>query len=142
MTLVLPITLCSLFTVLGGWHFYWAFGGRLAASAAIPEVDGRPTFTPSGFATVLVGLALVACAALIAATAGLLPVPVPGRILAWLCYALAFVLGARAIGDFRLVGFFKRVRGSRFASLDTFVYSPLCLALAVGVLLVGSRPAS
>ena len=39
----------------------------------------------------------------------------------------------RAIGDFRYVGFFKRVRGSRFARMDTTLYSPLCLALAAGV---------
>ncbi len=30
----------------------------------------------------------------------------------------------------------KRVRDSRFATLDTFVYSPLCLLLALGVALV------
>ena len=47
-----------------------------------------------------------------------------------------FHLRARAIGEFRYVGFFKRVVGSRFATLDTFVYSPLCLALAIGVALV------
>jgi hypothetical protein len=40
---------------------------------------------------------------------------------------------ARAIGDFKYLGLFKRVRGSRFATLDTFVYSPLCLLLAAGI---------
>jgi hypothetical protein len=37
----------------------------------------------------------------------------------------------RAIGDFRYVGFFKRIRDSKFARLDTLAYSPLCAALAV-----------
>jgi hypothetical protein len=46
------------------------------------------------------------------------------------------LLFLRAIGDFHLIGFFKRVRGTRFASLDTAVYSPLCLALALGVFVV------
>lgn len=49
---------------------------------------------------------------------------------------LALGLAARAIGEFRHVGFFKRVRGTRFARLDTIFCSPLCLALAVGVALV------
>jgi hypothetical protein len=40
------------------------------------------------------------------------------------------------VGDFRLVGFFKRVRGNAFARLDTLVYAPLCLVLAVGVFYV------
>ena len=48
-------------------------------------------------------------------------------------YALALGLLARAIGEFKYVGFFKRVRGSRFATLDTFVFSPLCLLLSAGV---------
>jgi lipopolysaccharide/colanic/teichoic acid biosynthesis glycosyltransferase len=30
----------------------------------------------------------------------------------------------------RYVGFFKRMRDSRFARFDTLVYSPLCLFLA------------
>jgi hypothetical protein len=53
-----------------------------------------------------------------------------------LSYLLALGLLARAVGEFRYVGFFKRVRGSRFARLDTLIYSPVCLLLAVGVALV------
>lgn len=34
---------------------------------------------------------------------------------------------ARAVGDFRLVGFFKKVKGSEFALMDTLLYSPLCV---------------
>jgi Protein of unknown function (DUF3995) len=45
---------------------------------------------------------------------------------------LAAVMVARFLGDFRYVGVFKRVRGTRFADLDTRLYAPLCLALAVG----------
>ena len=33
----------------------------------------------------------------------------------------AVVFLARAVGDFRYVGFFKRVRGTRFARLDTIL---------------------
>ena len=44
------------------------------------------------------------------------------------------VLLARAVGDFRYVGFFKRVRGSRFATLDSRYFSPLCLILGLGAL--------
>jgi len=37
---------------------------------------------------------------------------------------VAVVFLDRAIGDFRYVGF-KQVRGSRFARLDTILFSPL-----------------
>lgn len=124
---MLALILSLVFLALGALHFYWAGGGRWAASAAIPQREGRPLFVPGKWATVAVGLVLCACAGLVLARA-------QGRQQAtWLCYALAVVLLLRAIGDFRFVGFFKRSRGSRFAELDTRLYSPLCLALAAGV---------
>jgi hypothetical protein len=132
-----PIAICVVFVTLGLWHFYWALGGSAGKSAAIPEINGKPTFKPSNTATAAVGLALLLCAALVAITAGLLSFTLPRWLLSWLCYALAFVLLARAIGEFRMVGFFKRVRGTHFARLDTAVYSPLCLALSIGVFCVG-----
>lgn len=51
----------------------------------------------------------------------------------------AAVLVLRAVGDFRLVGFFKRIRGSRFARLDTLLYSPLCFALGAALALMAAR---
>ncbi len=44
---------------------------------------------------------------------------------------VAAVLLLRAVGDRRYVGAFKRVRGTRFARWDTWVYSPLCAVLAL-----------
>ncbi|MDF0673312.1 MAG: DUF3995 domain-containing protein [Nitrospira sp.] len=50
---------------------------------------------------------------------------------------LALVLLLRAIGDFRLVGFWNRIRDTCFARLDTALYSPLCLALAIRSAVIG-----
>jgi hypothetical protein len=43
---------------------------------------------------------------------------------------------ARAVGEGRYVGFLKRVRNTAFARNDTWLYSPLCVALAVGFLVL------
>jgi hypothetical protein len=43
---------------------------------------------------------------------------------------VALIFAARAVGDFRYVGFFKRVRDSRFGRLDSALYSPLCVFLS------------
>lgn len=102
-------------------HFYWAAFGTGEGSAAIPEVDGVPAFKPSKAGTAAVGLVLLGTAAIV-----LLHVEL-------LLAGAAAVLVLRAIGDFRLVGFFKRVKGSRFARLDTRLYSPLCLALGAAL---------
>jgi Protein of unknown function (DUF3995) len=78
-------------------------------------------FKPSKWATAGVGVVLLGTAAIV-----LMHVEV-------LIAGAAVVLIVRAIGDFRLVGFFKRVRGSRFARMDTLLYSPLCLALGAAL---------
>lgn len=136
MSDLIALTVVSVFCLLSLIHAYWAFGGRAGSAAAVPELSGRPTFVPTMVGTVAVSLALALCAVLVAASAGVIISVVPLVWVTWLAYALALGLLVRAVGDFRLVGFFKRVRGTRFAQLDSLVYAPLCLALAVAVFYV------
>ena len=136
MLIVLAIVLIAIFAFLASVHVYWAFGGRFAKVAAIPELRGSPSFVPGRMTTLLVACCLFGCAALIGAATGFIDAPVPATGIQWGCFGLALLLLLRAIGDFRLVGFFKTIRGSRFAWLDSALYSPLCLALALGVFLV------
>lgn len=137
MKSVLPMVLASVFLLLALVHVYWGLGGASGKSAAIPHVNGAPSFRPSSAGTLLVASALVLCALLVASVSGLVLLPVPHALLAWFTYGLATVLLLRAIGDFRLVGFFKREHSSRFAYLDSLVFSPLCLLLSIGVFVVG-----
>lgn len=137
MSAIIAWLLIAVFASLSLVHVYWLFGGQVGRLAAIPEIDGKPVFQPSALATLVVAIGLALCAVVIAATAGMLMLPLPQTLLMWLTRGLALLLLLRATGDFRLVGFFKRVRDTRFAHLDTAVYSPLCLVLAIGVALVG-----
>jgi hypothetical protein len=133
MNSAVAIVVCSMFVVLALWHFYMAFRGSSGESATVPSLAGKPLFVPSAISTVAVGVVLVLFAVLVAATSGMLSLGVPPRLLAWLSYGLALGLFARAVGEFKYVGFFKRVRGTRFATMDTLLYSPLCLLLSAGV---------
>ena len=137
---VSPIIAWSLLAVFAGLsliHVYWLFGGRVGRLVAIPEIDGKPVFQPSAVAMLVVAIGLALCAVVIAGTAGMLTLPLSQTVLTWLTRGLAMVLLLRTIGDFRLVGFFKRICDTRFARLDTSVYSPLCLALAIGSVVIG-----
>lgn len=125
------------FILIAAWHFKMALS-KSPGAGAVPSVDGKPLFKPSKASTVAVGVVLLLFAALVAATAGFLATGLPHRWLAWGCYALALGLLARAIGEFKYVGFFKKVRGSEFARMDTLVYSPVCLALAAGTAAVAA----
>lgn len=135
---MLAVAVAAVFVLLASLHVHWAMGGRLAAEAVIPEVGGRPAFTPGTGITLLVAAFLATCAILVLATGDLLAVPIPDAWLDRAMAALAVVLALRAIGDFRLVGFSKRVRGTRFARMDDLLYAPLCLALSAGVATIAS----
>ncbi len=142
MNSAVTIVVCSVFVVLALWHFYMAFRGLPGGeSATVPSLEGKPLFVPSARSTVAVGVVLVLFAGLVAATSGMLSLAVSPRVLAWLSYALALGLFARAVGEFKYVGFFKRVRGTRFATMDTLLYSPLCLLLSAGVAAVALNAA-
>jgi hypothetical protein len=48
-----------------------------------------------------------------------------------LTFFISFVFLLRALGDFNHFGFFKRAADSAFAHWDTWLYSPLCLFIAL-----------
>ena len=106
--------------------------------ASLPAVNGKPVFQPGPLITTLVGCLLLSMAGLVAATAGLIVVPLSPALLSWLCYGLTTVFLVRAMGDFKLIGFFKKVKNSQFARWDSLAYSPLCLGLSAGMFLIGS----
>lgn len=126
----------GILAAIAALHVYWGIVGVRGRSAALPEVDGRPVFVPTRAACFGVAAALAVAACVLLAKGGHLALPGTR----WLGTAgsatVGVVLVARAIGDFRYVGFFKRVRGSRFATLDSLLFSPLCLTLGAGALWV------
>jgi hypothetical protein len=130
MRSLMVLATTSVFLGLGMLHLYWASGGRAGSGAAVPRVDGSAAFSPTPAATVIVALALFAAAGVVALAGGAIRLPLPRWMMTGAASVLAAILALRAVGDFRLVGFFKTRGEGRFAELDTFVYSPLCLALA------------
>jgi Protein of unknown function (DUF3995) len=124
-------TAATILVILGVLHLYWAVGGQWGKGAALPEHEGRPVWRPSALGTGLVALGLFTMAALLLMRIGWLGAYPEARSVHVGVWLMAAILWLRALGDFRYVGFFKRVRGTRFARLDTLIYSPLCLLLAL-----------
>jgi hypothetical protein len=118
-------------------HLYWAFGGGWGAKDAVPQREGKPLFKPGPGACTAVAVLLALAAAVVwSKGVGWLPPSLPRYWSTVSALGVALVFTGRAVGDFRWVGFFKRSRSSRFAALDSRVYSPLCLLIGVGALLV------
>jgi len=119
-------------------HLYWAAGGRAGWDAAIPTRNGAPLLRPGPGITLLVALGLAALAILVLWRDGALSLPLPFVIARVVTPLAALVFLLRAIGDFRTVGWSKRLRGSRFARMDDILYSPMCLTLAICFALVST----
>ncbi|GGS04260.1 DUF3995 domain-containing protein [Deinococcus sedimenti] len=122
--------------VLAAVHGYWLFGGRAGLTAALPSRPGPstgPLLTPGPGATALVALALLSCAVLV-------PLAATFSWARGATLAAGVAFGLRAVGDFRYLGLFKRVRGTTFARWDDRLYIPLCVTLS-GLLLLAAQPA-
>ena len=131
----LPLAL-AIIAFAGGFHLYWALGGRVGFSVSLPQrADGAPVMAhrlgwwrPAAGAVAL-GLAMLGLLVLAEARRVALPVP-PGLVRAALAATgAAFVL--RALVPNRYVGFFKGLRSTRWARFDTRLYSPLFLLLGL-----------
>lgn len=115
--------LAVILTALGGIHLYWAAGGDYGVRSAIPSIPGgQALFEPGPWGTTLVALLLLAGAAI-----ALGPLPFQAILLRGM--GILFLL--RAVGEFRYVGIFKRVRNTQFAYWDTRLFSPLCVLLSL-----------
>ena len=125
------------FGALAALHVYWAMGGRRGADGAVPEHDGKPLFRPGPAVTLAVAGLLALAAVLVLEQVGLLP-GFGAHVSREATSAVAVAMLVRAVGDFKYIGFFKRRRGTRFARLDTWLYSPLALVLGVGTALLAA----
>ena len=132
---LLAVVLAVIFSALALLHMYWALGGRWGIGAALPTRDGMPVFTPGPVVTILVagvlaGFAAVALLFRLDQTPFSLLTPYAGL----LGVAAGGTLVLRAVGEFKYVGFFKRVRGTKFATYDSWLFSPFCLLSGGGFL--------
>jgi hypothetical protein len=131
---VVGVALGAVFTFLSALHLLWAFGGKWGSAATVPLVDGKPTFTATRAATLLVAAALTSAAFVVLTRASVIFTWVPAWASQWTSAVLGIIFVVRSIGDFRWVGFFKSVRNNTFALWDTWLYSPLCLVLGLSTL--------
>jgi hypothetical protein len=134
--IIVAFTIACVLAILSMLHVYWGVEGIEAPSAVIPEVDGKPAFIPAARDCYAVAAALALACILVTTRGGLLRSPFPEAWTQIGTVSVGAVLAVRAIGDFHLMGFFKRVRGTAFADWDTHLFSPLSLVLGLATLWV------
>jgi hypothetical protein len=126
---VVPAVLTIVLMAIGLLHFVWAFSpwpmkDAMTFTKTIGGSDDGEM--PPGPSTVLVGLALVGGAVLTLMVNESVPAIGPDWLRMVGMYGLTVVLLARGLGGY----FMNSGAASEFQRLNTFLYSPLCVALA------------
>ncbi len=129
---MLSILLSLIFLPLAIIHFSWAFGGTLGFAEAIPtNEEGKRVMSPGKLDSAIVGIGLAIFGLFYTYRSGLVNLELPGWIITSVGWIIPAIFLLRAIGDFKYVGFFKKVRNTPFGKRDTRFFAPLCLLISV-----------
>ncbi len=104
----------------------WGFDAALPTDEA-----GKRVLNPKKFDSLIVGLGLSAFGAFYLFQAVFTAIEMPNGLTTYGGWIIPSIFLLRAIGDFRFVGFFKKIKSTPFAKMDTKLFSPLCLCMAL-----------
>ena len=135
--MALALVLTAALFALAGIHLYWGFGGRWPGhdeASMVEHVVGRTRGmrAPGLVASTVVALALAAGGVLVLAS--LTQTPWDGWLTAarWMLFA---VFAGRGLATY-VPRIFRYAEGTPFATLNRRAYGPLCLAIALGLLIL------
>lgn len=128
MKLITGLILVLIFLILSILHFYWGFGGKWGLSSSVPSKEnGERVLEPKIAYSLIVGAGLFALGVFVLIKGGFLNILLPGWLFDFGLYFIAAIFISRALGDFRYIGFFRKIKNTLFAKLDSRYFTPLCL---------------
>jgi len=126
-----------IFLFLSLVHIYWGLGGKWGSDAAVPtKKNNGKVMNPGLFECFVVALGLLGFGVFSLIKAGVILFPLRGWLLNYGLWMIAALFLLRAVGEFKYVGFFKKVNATKFAKMDTKYYSPLCLLIALSAIIL------
>jgi len=134
---ILSLILFLIFTILSGFHFYWMLGGQWGTDKVFPTKSNEiNTIRIPKFAALIVALGLLAFGLIYFVKTEIIAVKLPKLLSNYAYWLIPSIFIIRAIGEFRYVGFFKKIKETPFAKADTKIFSPLSLLIGgIGVLI-------
>lgn len=131
----LSLILFLTFLTLSGFHFYWLFGGTWGLKSVIPSKGSEPNLIAiPQFATLIVAMGLLLFGLLYLQKSGLKGVSISidfDLLTNYGYWIIPAIFTIRALGEFKYVGFFKKVKHTQFAKADTKIFAPLCLGIGI-----------
>lgn len=132
MVSLISILLFLIFLFLSSLHIYWCAGGKWGREGALPAKGNNiKVISPGPLSTLIVALGLMGFGIFILIKAKILNISIPPSLNKYGLWIIAVIFAARAIGEFKYVGFFKKIKHTKFGQNDTKYYSPVCLAIGI-----------
>jgi hypothetical protein len=132
MTTTIAILLFLIFLFISSVHFYWAFGGTWGSYAVLPTKDDKiKVLNPSILPTLIVAFSLLGFGLYILVKSEIINFDLPQWLNKYGLWIIASIFTLRAMGDFNYVGFFKKIKQTKFGKNDTKYFSPLCLTIGI-----------
>lgn len=137
MRTLLGLILIVTFLFLSAIHFYWGTGGKWGVNGSLPSKEnGQKVLNPKMFACFFVATGFLCFAAFVLVRSGILIIILPAWLMRYGLWIISVIFILRAIGEFRYVGFFKKIKATDFGKLDTNYFSPLCVIIGLlGIIL-------
>ncbi len=132
MTSLLSILLSTVFFILSAIHFYWGFGGKWAFDDVYPTKEDGTSLAkvPGVVASFIVATGLFVFGLFYLINGQIIPVVLPSYLRVYGYWIIAFIFFLRAVGDFKYIGMFKKIKKTSFAKNDTKIYTPLCIFIS------------
>ncbi|WP_409416048.1 DUF3995 domain-containing protein [Flavobacterium sp. PS2] len=132
MQTTIGLILVTIFLFLAGIHIYWGFGGKWGNDAAIPTTaNNEKVINPKLKECMVVAIALLSLSVLVLIKSEIIVFSLPNWLQEYGLWIISILFIVRAIGEFKYVGFFKKVKTTKFAQMDTKYFSPLCLFISI-----------
>ena len=132
MTIILSLILVVVFAILGVIHLSWVFGSKWGFAESLPTNEkGERVLNPKKFDSAIVGLGLCFFALFYLIKSGLFTLDIPSWIAQYGSWIIPSIFLLRVIGDFKYIGFFKRIKETDFGKRDSKLFSPLCLGIGL-----------
>ena len=133
---MLPMTLIwaevHIFIALALLHLHWGFGGTWGFEKSLPtNEEGKKMLNPTKKDSLIVGVGLLFFATFYILKARGIELNLPAWVMTVAGWLIPAIFLLRAMGDFKYIGFFKKVRSTDFGRRDTWFYSPLCLIIGI-----------
>lgn len=134
---MLSVLISVILIGLGIIHFNWVLGGTFGFNASLPtKENGERVLNPKKLDSTIVGIGLTAFGLFYLLKSELISYHLFDPMTTYIGWIIPGIFILRAIGEFKYVGFFKRVKTTPFGKRDTTFFSPMCLAIgSIGVII-------